>query len=74
MPINNAAEVLVSQDLLDAIAAVPTTRTVSHCGSEFAVPPFDIARRARSGAGQGAVVRRCGRGITLLGNTPETLY
>lgn len=42
MPVRKAADVPVPQDLLDAIAAVPTARTVSHCGSEFSAPPFDI--------------------------------
>lgn len=42
MPINKVADVGVSPDLLDAITSLPTTRTVSHCGAEFAVSPLDI--------------------------------
>lgn len=32
----------VSPELLDAIASLPTHREVTHCGTTFAVPVFDI--------------------------------
>jgi hypothetical protein len=39
---NKVADVSVPPELLDAIHSLPTSRTVSHCGAEFAAPPFDI--------------------------------
>ena len=32
----------IPPELLDAIQSLPAARTVSHCGSEFTVPPLDI--------------------------------
>ena len=32
----------ISADLIDAIKALPQRREVTHCGTTFTVPPFDI--------------------------------
>lgn len=42
MSLNKVEDVAVSPELLDAIAALPVARTVTHCGTEFAVSPLDI--------------------------------
>jgi hypothetical protein len=42
MPLEKAADPDVSRALLDAIAAFPTARDVTHCGTTFQVSPFDI--------------------------------
>jgi hypothetical protein len=40
--VRSAAEPDLSQALLDAIAAFPVAREVSHCGTNFRASPFDI--------------------------------
>jgi hypothetical protein len=42
MPTEKLTPVEVSTALLDAIAAFPLAREVSHCGTVFRVSPFDI--------------------------------
>ncbi|QJW95696.1 hypothetical protein [Frigoriglobus tundricola] len=37
-----ASDVDVPPALLDAVAALPLAREVSHCGKAFAVSPFDL--------------------------------
>ena len=42
MSIAKQADVIVTQDLLEAIVSLPTQREVQHCGETFAVFPFAI--------------------------------
>lgn len=42
MPAEAVAPVDIDPGLPDAIAALPASRAVSHCGAEFAVSPFDV--------------------------------
>jgi hypothetical protein len=42
MPIEKTVEPELSHALLEAIAAFPVVRDVSHCGATFRVSPFDI--------------------------------
>jgi hypothetical protein len=42
MPTSNAAPIDISPELLEAIAAMPLSREVVHCGTPFRVSPFDI--------------------------------
>ncbi len=42
MPTEAVTTVNIDPELLAAVAALPASRTVSHCGAEFAVSPFDL--------------------------------
>lgn len=42
MPTTNLADVEITQSLIDAIAAFPLCREVTHCGTTFQVSPFDF--------------------------------
>jgi hypothetical protein len=42
MPTSNITPVDISPELLEAVAAFPLYRDVSHCGSSFRVSPFDF--------------------------------
>lgn len=39
---NKATEIPLSHDLVEAIAAFPVRRDVSHCGTTFPVSPLEI--------------------------------
>jgi hypothetical protein len=42
MSANKTAELPLSHELVEAIAAFPVQREVHHCGTMFRVSPFDI--------------------------------
>jgi hypothetical protein len=42
MPDINMLTAAISPELLDAVKALPSQRTVRHCGTTFVVNPFDI--------------------------------
>lgn len=42
MSVAELPAVEVTPALLDAVAQLPTARTVHHCGQAFAVSPFDL--------------------------------
>lgn len=57
MSVAEQTAVDVSPELLDAIAQLPPTRTVLHCGDSFTVSPFDLY----------ATCPRCGSRVKVRG-------
>ena len=55
MELKNRLAVEIPPDVIEAIHSLPARREVEHCGSTFAVSPFDIY----------AVCPRCGTRIKL---------
>ena len=59
MPTDVAQAVEIDPGLLAAIAALPVSRSVSHCGAAFEVSPFDLY----------ATCPECGQRVKVRGFT-----